>query len=84
MFAFHSSRFFDLDGWHVKNATTYLGVQIWTSFLAHWMMPPPQQREMVERFIDYMNPVSLRSAGVLSIIRLHCRMSGLPRSVPQP
>jgi peptidoglycan/LPS O-acetylase OafA/YrhL len=39
VFIFHSSRFFDLDDWHVKNATTYLGVQIWIAFLAHWMMP---------------------------------------------
>jgi peptidoglycan/LPS O-acetylase OafA/YrhL len=39
VFVFHSSRFFDLDYWHVKNATTYLGVQIWTTFLVNWLMP---------------------------------------------
>ena len=39
VFVFHSFRFFDLDGWHVKNASTYLGIQIWTNFLVHWMMP---------------------------------------------
>ena len=39
VFIFHSGRFFDTGGWHVKNATTYLGVQVWTSFLASWMMP---------------------------------------------
>jgi peptidoglycan/LPS O-acetylase OafA/YrhL len=39
VFIFHSGRFFDQGGWHVKSATTYLGVQIWTTFLAHWMMP---------------------------------------------
>lgn len=26
VFVFHSSRFFDTDGWHVKNPTTYFGV----------------------------------------------------------
>lgn len=39
VFIFHSGRFFDLEGWHVKNASTFLGVQIWTIFLSHWMMP---------------------------------------------
>ena len=39
VFVFHSGRFFDLGDWHVKNPTTYLGVQIWTTFLANWLMP---------------------------------------------
>jgi glucan biosynthesis protein C len=39
VFIFHSSRFFDLGDWHVKNATQYLGVQIWIIILASWMMP---------------------------------------------
>ncbi len=39
VFIFHSGRFFDQGGWHVKNSTTYLGVQIWTTFLANWLMP---------------------------------------------
>jgi glucan biosynthesis protein C len=39
VFIFHSSRFFDLEYWHVKNATQYLGVQIWIIILATWMMP---------------------------------------------
>lgn len=39
VFVFHSGRFFDQDGWHVKNAATYAGVQAWTAFLASWMMP---------------------------------------------
>jgi len=39
VFIFHSCRFFDLDGWHVKNPTTYLGVEIWIGFLASWLMP---------------------------------------------
>jgi hypothetical protein len=39
VFIFHSSRFFDLEYWHVKNATQYLGVQIWIIILASWMMP---------------------------------------------
>ncbi len=39
VFVFHSSRFFDIDDWHVKNTTTYLGVQVWTTFLSQWLMP---------------------------------------------
>jgi len=39
VFLFHSGRFFDTGGWHVKNAETYFGVQVWTTFLANWMMP---------------------------------------------
>jgi hypothetical protein len=39
VFIFHSSRFFDLGGWHVKNPTTYLSVEIWISFLSSWLMP---------------------------------------------
>ena len=39
IFVFHSGRFFDTGGWHVKNPTTYLGVTIWTSLLAAWIMP---------------------------------------------
>jgi glucan biosynthesis protein C len=39
VFIFHSGRFFDTGGWHVKNPETYFGVQVWTTFLANWMMP---------------------------------------------
>lgn len=39
VFIFHSGRFFDTSGWHVKNPTTYFGVQVWTTFLANWLMP---------------------------------------------
>jgi len=39
VFIFHSSRFFDLEDWHVKNTTQYLGVQVWIIILASWMMP---------------------------------------------
>jgi peptidoglycan/LPS O-acetylase OafA/YrhL len=39
VFVFHSGRFFDLGDWHVKNATTYLSVQVWTTFLVNWIMP---------------------------------------------
>jgi peptidoglycan/LPS O-acetylase OafA/YrhL len=39
VFIFHSGRFFDTGGWHVKNTETFFGVQVWTTFLANWMMP---------------------------------------------
>jgi len=39
VFIFHSGRFFDRMDWHVKNPATHQGMQIWTMFLASWMMP---------------------------------------------
>jgi glucan biosynthesis protein C len=39
IFIFHSSRFFDTAYWHVKNSTTYFGVQVWITFLGNWLMP---------------------------------------------
>ena len=39
VFIFHSTRFFDLEDWHVKNLARYLEAQIWVGFAANWMMP---------------------------------------------
>lgn len=39
VFIFHTGRFFDQMDWHVKNPTMHAGMQIWTMFLASWMMP---------------------------------------------
>jgi peptidoglycan/LPS O-acetylase OafA/YrhL len=39
VFIYHSTRFFNLGGWHVKNPTLYWGVEIWEQVLATWMMP---------------------------------------------
>lgn len=39
IFFFHNNRFFDFDGWHVKNAETSLGSTIFTQFFSQWMMP---------------------------------------------
>ena len=39
VFAYHSARFFDLEFWHIKNASTYLLAQAWTTVLGGWMMP---------------------------------------------
>jgi peptidoglycan/LPS O-acetylase OafA/YrhL len=39
VFVFHSLRFFDTGGWHVKNGTTHFGVQVLVTFLGMWMMP---------------------------------------------
>ncbi len=36
---FHTGRFFDTMGWHVKNGTTSPVMTMWTMFLASWMMP---------------------------------------------
>jgi peptidoglycan/LPS O-acetylase OafA/YrhL len=39
VFVFHSTRFFDLGDWHVKNPATYSAVQVWIEFASSWMMP---------------------------------------------
>jgi glucan biosynthesis protein C len=39
VFIYHSCRFFNLGDWHVKNATTYVGVSLGLSFGELWMMP---------------------------------------------
>jgi len=39
VFIFHVGRFFDTDGWHLKNPTTYAGMDIWKGFLASWILP---------------------------------------------
>lgn len=39
VFVYHSGRFFNQEGWHVKNPNTYFAVEIWEVILANWMMP---------------------------------------------
>ena len=39
VFLYHSTRFFNLGDWHVKNADTYVWVEIWNVFSTRWMMP---------------------------------------------
>jgi peptidoglycan/LPS O-acetylase OafA/YrhL len=39
VFIFHSMRFFDEGGWHVKNGLTYEDVQDWVDLLVLWIMP---------------------------------------------
>jgi glucan biosynthesis protein C len=39
VFVYHSTRFFNLGDWHVKNPITYTGVQAFESFMEIWMMP---------------------------------------------
>lgn len=38
VFVFHCTRFFDTDDWLIKNATTYLPVQIWLEYATSWGM----------------------------------------------
>ncbi len=35
----HATRFFDTDDWFIKNATTYLSMQVWLEFCTSWGMP---------------------------------------------
>ena len=39
VFIYHSSRFFNLGDWHVKNVDTYVWVEMWSVFATRWMMP---------------------------------------------
>lgn len=39
VFLYHTMRFFDLDNWQIKNADTYLYVEMLTHFIERWMMP---------------------------------------------
>lgn len=39
VFLYHSSRFFNLGDWHVKNMNTYVWVEVWNIFATRWMMP---------------------------------------------
>ena len=39
VFVHHSHRFFDTDDWFIKNATTYLPMQVWLEFCTSWGMP---------------------------------------------
>ncbi|CAB1058818.1 hypothetical protein D1BOALGB6SA_3576 [Olavius sp. associated proteobacterium Delta 1] len=39
VFIYHSTRFFNLGDWHVKNVHTFVWVEIWNVFATRWMMP---------------------------------------------
>jgi len=39
VFLYHSTRFFNLGDWHVKNIHTYVWVEMWNMFATRWMMP---------------------------------------------
>lgn len=39
VFLYHSTRFFNLGDWHVKNPHTYVWVEMWDVFATRWMMP---------------------------------------------
>jgi len=39
IFFFHNARFFNFEDWHVKNADTNLGSEIFIDFLDQWLMP---------------------------------------------
>jgi glucans biosynthesis protein C len=39
IFFFHCARFFDQDGWHVKNPQTSFGFTVFVTVVAQWIMP---------------------------------------------
>jgi len=39
VFLYHSTRFFNLGDWHVKNVHTFVWVETWNVFATRWMMP---------------------------------------------
>lgn len=38
VFVYHSGRFFNSEEWHVKNPSTYFGMDVWETILVNWMM----------------------------------------------
>lgn len=39
VFVYHSTRFFNLEDWEVKNPIRYEWVELWNLFAWNWMMP---------------------------------------------
>ncbi|NTU64159.1 MAG: acyltransferase [Chloroflexi bacterium] len=39
VFVYHTTRFFNMEDWHVKNPTWYPWVEVWNQFAGTWMMP---------------------------------------------
>ena len=39
IFVFHCTRAFDPDGWHIKNPTTYMFLDVWKDFATSWGLP---------------------------------------------
>ncbi len=39
VFVYHSSRFFNVEEWNVKNPVWYPWVEVWNRFATAWMMP---------------------------------------------
>jgi glucan biosynthesis protein C len=39
VFLYHSTRFFNLGDWHVKNVDTFVWVEMWNLFATRWLMP---------------------------------------------
>jgi len=39
VFLYHSTRFFNLSNWHIKNINTYVWIEVWNYFATLWMMP---------------------------------------------
>lgn len=39
VFLYHSTRFFNLGDWHIKNIDTYIGVEMWDVWVTRWIMP---------------------------------------------
>jgi hypothetical protein len=39
VFLYHSTRFFNLGDWHVKNADMFVGIEMWIVFASTWLMP---------------------------------------------
>ncbi len=38
VFVYHSTRFFNLEDWHVKNPTWYPAVEVWNVFAGTWIL----------------------------------------------
>ncbi len=72
VFLYHSTRFFNLDYWHIKNVNTYAFLQIFTRLMDVWMMP----------FIFFISGASiffaLEKSGLLKYIKDKFFRLGIP------
>jgi peptidoglycan/LPS O-acetylase OafA/YrhL len=39
VFVYHSTRFFNMGDWHIKNPTWYPWVEVWNGFAVTWLLP---------------------------------------------
>lgn len=72
VFMFHCGRFFDTEGWHVKNPRLYEGMDTFIGFLVQWMMPLFFVLSGISTFY------ALSSKGVGYFVKARLKRLGIP------